>query len=273
MDDPVETPVDAAVTPVGAAQDTPVGAAVTPVGAAVTPVGTPVSPVGAALDTPVEPAVDRAASLAVLGLQANSELAAFSRLAADAALAPRVDDRLELCRLGGAAADRLARVEARVVELGGRPADVVAPFLGTYTDFDARTPARSWWERMLKAYVGFGVEDDVARLLARGVDPVTRDLVLALLTEDDHGRLVVARVREAADADPALASRLALWGRRLVGEALGVVQRLAEDHPELRALLERALPADDGGSPLQPRLFAVLTAEHTRRMGRLGLTA
>lgn len=215
--------------------------------------------------------VRTSAALAVLGLQANSELAAFTRLAADAALAPRVDDRLELVHLGGAAAQRLARVEARVVALGGDPVDVVAPFLGTYTDFDARTPARSWWERLIKTYVGFGVEDDVARLLAQGLDPETRDLVTALLDEDAHGRLVVERVREATAEDAVLASRLALWGRRLVGEALGVVQRLVTDHPELRALLEEALPAD-GDQPLQQRLFAVLTAEHSRRMERLGLT-
>ena len=223
------------------------------------------------------------AALAVLGLLANSDLTAVTRLAADADVAPAIADRIELCRLAGAAAERLARVEARVAALGAELTDVVAPFLGTFTDFDARTPPGTWWERLLKAHVGFGVEDDVARLLARGLangadgadgaDGATRALVLAVLDDDRHSALVIARVCEATAADPVLASRLALWGRRLVGEALGVVQRLVTDHPELRALLERALPEGAGEQPLQQRLFAVLTAEHTRRMDRLGLTA
>ena len=218
-------------------------------------------------------------ALAVLGLLANSDLAAITRLAADAEIAPSVADRIALCHLVGAAGERLARIEARASELGVDLTDVVAPFLGTFTDFDARTPPGTWWERLLKSHVGFGVEDDVARLLARGLDgadpgeATTRALVLAVLDDDRHSALVVARVTEATAADPVLASRLALWGRRLVGEALGVVQRLVSDHPELRALLERALPEGAGEQPLQQRLFAVLTAEHTRRMDRLGLTA
>ncbi len=225
------------------------------------------------------PAAADPAALAVLGLLANSDLTAITRLAADAEVAPSVADRVALCHLVGAAAERLARVEARAGELGADLTDVVAPFLGTFTDFDARTPPGTWWERLLKAHVGFGVEDDVAGLLARGLDAddpgeaATRALVLAVLDDERHGTLVVTRVTEATAADAVLASRLALWGRRLVGEALGVVQRLVTDHPELRGLLERALPEGAGEQPLQQRLFAVLTAEHTRRMERLGLTA
>lgn len=209
--------------------------------------------------------------LAVLGLLANGELTAFTRLAADAAAAPGVAERLELCRLGGAAAQRLERIAARVTELGGTLPDCLAPFLGTFVDFDARTPARSWWERLLKAYVGYGVEDDVARLLASPLDPGTRALVTDLLEDDGHAAFVVATLTAATREDPALASRLALWGRRLVGEALGVAQRAVVDHPELRAVLAEALPGPEG--ELQQRLFAVLTAEHTRRMDRLGMTA
>jgi len=214
------------------------------------------------------PTPDRA--LAVLGLLATSEMAAFSRLAGDADVAPLVADRAELCRLGGVAAERLGRLSARIAELGGSLPDAVAPFLGAYSDLDARMPARSWWERLVKAYVGFGVEDDVARLLAEGLDPTTRALVLDVLDDDGHAAFVVERVTAATAADPVLASRLALWARRLVGEALGIVQQILADHPDLRALVDAALPGD---APLQQRLFAVLTAEHTRRMGRLGLTA
>lgn len=219
-----------------------------------------------------DPVPDLPASLAVLGLLANCELTAFSRLAADAERAPQVADRIELCRLGGAALARLEKVAARIGELDADLEPTVLPFVGTFADFDERTPAGTWAERLLKAHVGYGVEEDLVRLLAHPVDAGTRELILALLDDDRHATLVINRLSAAIDRDPALASRLALWGRRLVGEALGVVQRVLVAHPQLRALLEPALP-DATGAGLQQRLFAVLTAAHTRRMARLGLTA
>jgi len=216
---------------------------------------------------------DTSVQLAVLGLLATSEATAFGRLAADATVAPDLRERLELCRLGGVAARRLARLGERVTELGGELPDVVAPFAGSYADYDARTEAGSWHERLLKAYVGYGVEDDVARLLAAGLDGPTRTLVLEVLDDDGHADFVVDRLTRAMRDDAVLASRLALWGRRLVGEALGVMQRLVAEHVELGGLLERALPESSGAGGLQQRLFGVLTAEHTRRMARLGLVA
>lgn len=208
----------------------------------------------------------------MLGLLADCELTAFSRLAADAERAPQVTDRIELCRLGGAALARLEKVAARVGELDADLEETLLPFADTFAEFDERTPAGTWWERLLKAHVGYGVEEDVVRLLAQQVDSGTRELILALLGDDRHANLVVGRITAATEQDAVLASRLALWGRRLAGEALGVVQRALVAHPQLRALLEPALP-DSGGADLQQRLFAALTAEHTRRMARLGLTA
>lgn len=216
-----------------------------------------------------DPVPDLAASLAVLGLLANCELTAFSRLAADAERSPHLADRIELARLGGATLVRFERVATRVSELDADLDRTLQPFLGAFGDFDERTPAGTWPERLLKAYVGYGVEEDLVRLLAHPVDAETRELVHDLLDDDRHATLVVRALTSATGSDAALASRLALWGRRLVGEALGVVQRVLVANPHLRSLLEPALPE---GDDLQQRLFGVLTGEHTRRMVRLGLT-
>lgn len=224
----------------------------------------------AAADGPGEEgATGRAASagsaLAVLGMLAYGQLAAFSRLAADAAQAPELAQRLELSRQAGVALQVIERVRARVGELGGELEPVMAPFAGVLVEFDERTSPGSWWERLLKGYVGFGVADDFSRIVAARLDPATRDLVLDALADAGHADLVLDALAGGATQDPTLASRLALWGRRLVGEALGVVQRVLAEHPEIRALVE---DAPDG----QQRLFAALTAEHSRRMERLGLT-
>ena len=212
-------------------------------------------------------------AVAVLGMLAYSELAAFSRLAADAARAPTLAQRLELSTLAGNALSGLRRIEQRVGELGEELQPVMEPFAGLLLEFDERTVPSTWWERLLKAYVGYGVAEDFARIIARGVDPDTRDLVLQVLQDDGHAGLVVDSLAEAAAADPTLASRLALWGRRLVGEALGVVQRVVADHPDLSALLDDVAAELPGTGEAQQRVFSILTAEHTRRMERLGLTA
>ncbi len=209
---------------------------------------------------------DRSAQ-AVLGMLAYGQLAAFSRLAADAAQAPSLGQRLELSRLAGLALSRLERISDRVTELGGALEPVMAPFAGALVEFDERTAPGSWWERLLKGYVGYGVADDFSRIVAQTLDPRTRALVEDVLADEGHARLVVDALAGGATQDPTLASRLALWGRRLVGEALGVVQHVLADHPDIAALLAR----DEGGDP-QQRLFAQLTAEHSRRMERLGLT-
>ena len=210
------------------------------------------------------------ASHVVLGMLAFGELGAFSRMAADAALAPSLTQRLELSRLAGQALARVERVAHRLEELGVPLEPVMAPFGGVLTEFEARTPTSTWWERLLKGYVGYGVADDFSRLVAQPLDEPTRDLVVEVLAADGYANLVIGSLRDAAAADPTLASRLALWGRRLVGESLGVVQRTLAANPVLLGLLEQAVP--EGSGDPQQRLFSALTAEHSRRMERLGLT-
>jgi hypothetical protein len=222
--------------------------------------------------------VEVSRALAVLGMIAYSELAAFSRLAADAGMAPTLEQRLELSRLAGLALERLDRVSVRVGELGGDLQPVMAPFAGVLVEFDRRTVPSTWWERLLKSYVGYGVSDDFSRIVARELDPRTSALVLDVLADDGHSSLVVDALASAGSTDATLASRLALWGRRLVGEALGVVQRVVAEHPVLADLLEDAMAQPADGEAAQrvgdahQRLFAALTADHSRRMERLGLT-
>jgi tRNA-(MS[2]IO[6]A)-hydroxylase (MiaE)-like len=221
---------------------------------------------------------DRTDVLALLGLVGHLELVAFTRLAADSALAPTTDQRLRLMRFSAGAVARLDRIFARIEELGGSPDRELERFSRVLDDFDARTTPGSWWERMLKAYVGYGVADDFCKAAAADLDDETRTLVLDVLDGGSHAELTVSTLAEAAAGDDVLTSRLALWGRRLVGEALGVVQTLLVTQPSLARL---ALEGPDGevvvGGPATSdataRLFGRLTAEHTRRMGRLGLTA
>ena len=217
-------------------------------------------------------------AIELLGLVAQLEHVAFARLAADSALAPTIEQRLELSRFASAAVERRDRVLARITEIGGDPVAAVRQYDDVLDDFDARTQPSSWWERLLKAYVGYGVADDFCRLAAEGLDADSRAVVLEVLDDASHAELAVAELDAAGSADGVLTARLALWGRRLVGEALGVVQRLLVQRPALVRLVaigsaNQGTSKDTAPANAPTKLFGELTAQHTRRMSRLGLTA
>jgi len=78
-------------------------------------------------------------------------------------------------------------------------------------------------------------------------------------------------VVEARAKDPKVAGRLALWGRRLVGEALSQAQRVAAERDVLSAMLVGA--DDQQGLDLASvgEMFTRLTEQHVLRMNTLGL--
>jgi len=158
----------------------------------------------------------------------------------------------------------------RIQELDVDPDEAMRPFVAAIDEFHARTAPSDWLESLVKAYVGDGIAADFYRTVAELLDPQTRDLVLEVLKDTGHAGFAVARVRKAIEADPRVAGRLALWARRLVGEALGQAQRVAAEREALAGLLA-------GGEVSQlgeiGRMFAQLTDAHARRMAALGLTA
>lgn len=217
---------------------------------------------------------ERADVLRLLGLIAFTELATFTRLAAVATGAPTPAQHLHVVRLAGAALDRQEQILRRISELGGDADAEMLQFTGTFDDYDSRTEPQTWWEGVLKGYVGNGVADDFCRIAVDGLDEQTRALVVEVLDDNRSAELSVAVLGEASEADTVLASRLALWGRRLVGEALGLVQHLLVAHPALgRLVVEGARKHQESAEVDQAWVFSQLTAEHTRRMGRLGLAA
>ena len=73
--------------------------------------------------------------------------------------------------------------------------------------------------------------------------------------------------------DPRLAGRLALWGRRLMGEALTQAQRVAAEREALSALLAGGVDRPALDLAAIGRMFTRITERHTERMALLGLDA
>lgn len=116
-------------------------------------------------------------------------------------------------------------------------------------------------EGLLGTYIVGGLLDDLAAVMVENTVSSSELIVDALpasLGIDKYHAVIAA----AIEADPKVAHILALWGRRLLGDALLVV----------RGALEGATEGIDFEAEIAP-LIAELISSHTRRMYALGLTA
>ena len=223
--------------------------------------------------TPVafEDPLYREAVVDLLGAIAYGEISAFERLAEDAKLAPTLEDKVAIATMATAEFAHVSRLNARMSELGADPFAAMAPFRRAIDRFHEHTAPGDWYEGLIKAYVGDGMANNFYREIAAYLDHDTRDLVVAALEDSGHSAFVVDRVRAAIAADPRLGGRLALWGRRLMGEALTQAQRVAADRDSLTALLAGGIDRPGLDLAAIGRMFTRITERHTERMAELGL--
>jgi len=217
--------------------------------------------------------VYREAVIDLLGVLAYGELTAFERTASDAALAPTIGDEYALAEMANAEFRHFRHLRDRLIEMGIDPEAAMAPFKASYAEFHSHTMPSDWLEGLVKAYVGDGIGIDFYREISRYVDERTRALVETVCEDLGHSAFVVDRVRAAIDADPRVAGRLALWGRRLVGEALSQAQRVAAERDALSSLIVGGVDRPGADLAEMGRMLARLTENHTRRMTALGLAA
>ena len=215
----------------------------------------------------------RAAVIDLLAVLAVSELTAFERMAADSVLAPTFADKASIGELATAEFRHFIALRNRLVELGADPEVAMEPFRQTLEDFHMKTKPTDWLEGLMKAFVGDGIGLDFYREISSYVDPKTRELVHEVCDDLSQAAYVVERIRTAIEEDPKVAGRLALWGRRLVGEALSQAQRVAAERDALAVLIIGGV--DRPGADLAEigRMLARLTDNHSRRMADLGLAA
>jgi hypothetical protein len=213
----------------------------------------------------------RAAVVDLLGAIAYGELSAFERLAEDAKLAPTLQDKVALAGMASAQFAKIGPLHQRLTELEADPFEAMAPFRVAIDEFHRHTAPADWLEGLIKAYVGDGLANDFYREIAAYLDPDTRDLVITTVHDEDRAAFVVDRVREVIAADPPVAGRLALWGRRLMGEALTQAQRVVADRDALSALLAGGIDRPSIDLATIGRMFARLTERHADRMKEIRL--
>ena len=215
----------------------------------------------------------REAVVDLLGAIAYGEISAFERLAEDAKLAPTLEDKVAIASMATVEFGHVTPLCDRLASLGADPFAAMAPFRQAIDLFHAHTAPADWFEGLIKAYVGDGMANDFYREIAAYLDSETRDLVVASLEDSGHAAFVIDRVRAAIAAEPRLGGRLALWGRRLMGEALTQAQRVAAERDALAALLAGGVDRPGLDLAAIGRMFTRITERHAQRMDELGLAS
>jgi hypothetical protein len=214
----------------------------------------------------------RAAVVDLLGALAYGELAAFERLAEDAKFAPTLADKAELAAMASAEFAHFERLRGQLTKIGEDPTSAMEPFAAALDEFHRQTAPSDWLEGLVKAYVGDSIASDFYREVAARLDLDTRELVLAVLDDTGHASFAVEKVRAAIEAEPRVGGRLALWGRRLMGEALSQAQRVVAQRDALSTMLVGGV-AEGFDLAEVGRMFSRITDAHTKRMAALGLAA
>ena len=197
-----------------------------------------------------------------LGQAAYLQLTVFENLSAAVSAAPTTEAKDTVSR---AAALSLAKYNGLIAEIerhGKTASALMDPNRAAIDRFQRVTRGADWYESLASCYVTAGFLDDFFLRLSAGLPTDTASRVKAVFRLESGEKLLANELAAAIAANPRLASRLAMWGRRLVGDTMLVARSalaVSDNHQSDEARIEP--------------VFTELIASHTRRMDALGLTA
>ncbi len=196
-----------------------------------------------------------------LGQTAYLTIVLFENLGRAVTTAPTTDAKTRLARAASDMLDTHQTLVKELERLTDDPAAEMEPFRLLLDDFQRRTKGADWYEILVTCYLTSGFLLDFFAGLASGLPDDLDDRAATVLQNHAGEAVLVDELRRAIEESPRLASRLAMWGRRLIGDTMLVARSALEQHP-IASVNERVEP-----------VFTELIASHTRRMDALGLTA
>lgn len=196
-----------------------------------------------------------------LALLAFGELTGFERMATNATTAADLDDKVILARLASQSFANFEQLSQHIDQMGQDAIELCQHFEPTFSTLAERTRPRDWYESLMKGFVFDGIMNDFYRTAVDELAEPGYSLAIAILDDTRASEYARNRLTSEVAVDTQLASRLALWGRKLVAETLGRARSL---------LTDPFLGLDED---LVVELIPAVTSNHSKRMSALGLVA
>lgn len=200
--------------------------------------------------------------LPFLGLTAYLRLEIYEASARAVSGAPSLKAKDVMARVAGVALTKHRRLTEEIRRRGYEPDQLMEPHTRLVNAYMDRIQVTDWHQHVLSLYLVSGLFDGFFASLAEGIKDSFRAAAIEILADDTGRDELRELLTDEIAQDPALANRLALWGRRLVGDTL-LVTREVLSLSEGRAFVM---------SEVEP-VTTELIADHIRRMDGLGLTA
>src|SRR3954451_18436610 len=203
----------------------------------------------------------------LFALLAYGEVAAFYRLTDEARMAPNLAGRINMATM---AASEMNHYELLRDAMAKRGVDIVSAmpkYASALENYHRLTMPSTWLEALVKTYIGDALAADFYLEIADALPGDAADVVRAVLSETGHSQFVVAEVKAAVTASDKQRHRLALWSRRLLGEAITQAQYVLAQHDELVDLVV----SRGEGLTQMTEFFDRLQHTHSTRMHELGL--
>lgn len=214
-----------------------------------------------------------------LGQLAYLELSQFEILTNELKFSPTTADKAQLSEAAARSFQKYRSLAKLLSANGVDVTDAMDPFTERIETFHSRTNGIDWYETVVKVYLVSGLLEDFYKRLAIGLPQEIREDVEKSLKDSTFEKFAKTILIEAMKANPQLASRLALWGRRLMGDVL-LELRAAFDNRKLAGTSKaKKLTQDEerrvnleAYSKLEP-LISELIGAHSVRMDAIGLAA
>jgi 1,2-phenylacetyl-CoA epoxidase catalytic subunit len=198
---------------------------------------------------------------------AYGEVAAFYRLTEEARMAPDLRGRISMASMAAAEMGHYELLHDALERRGVDVVSAISRYAPALDGYHRLTTPSTWLEALVKTYVGDSLAADFYLQIADTLPDEVADVVRATMSETGHSQFVVAEVQAAVTKSGRQRSRLALWSRRLLGEAITQAQYVLAEHDEL---VDLVVSRTEGLTQLS-EIFDRLQRTHDDRMRELGL--
>lgn len=214
-----------------------------------------------------------------LGQLAYLQLSQFEILTNELKYSPNTEYKAQLSEAAAKSFEKYRLIAKKLSQQGIDATDAMDPFVERIETFHSLTAPTDWHESIIKVYLVSGMLNDFYSRLAVGLDVTTRNEVTKALADKSFEKFAVAVLQESMETDPQLASRMALYGRRLMGDVLLELRATFDNRKLAGVPKSKILTAEEerevnlaAYAKIEP-LITELNGAHSLRMDVLGLTA